>query len=198
MLQAYNIFYMWSFFHEEILRSSMYALEALKQCNRLKLNRVINYGVNKMFIKRKFLSILPYDALLLLIFIFDLYNLFDKERHICQLAVRVYIASFCADKCRQLVYLRFGLTKFHNYWIYKISFKMTYWDSKPVFLKRNLINLQLFLFPYGFSSRQIYQNNAYRLMIISNTASVLNELIKTHIYDDPLLFARSTHSYQTK
>ena len=81
---------------------------------------------------------------------------------------------------------------------FKISFKMTYWDSKPVFLKRNLINLQLFLFPYGFSSRQIYQNNAYRLMIISNTASVLNELIKTHIYDDPLLFARSTHSYQAK
>ena len=81
---------------------------------------------------------------------------------------------------------------------FKISFKMTYWDSEPVFLKRNLINLQLFLFPYGFSSRQIYQNNAYRLMIISNTASVLNELIKTHIYDDPLLFARSTHSYQTK
>ena len=63
MLQAYNIFYMWSFFHEEILRSSIYTLEALRQCNRLKLNRVINYGVNKMFIKRKFLSILPYDAL---------------------------------------------------------------------------------------------------------------------------------------
>ena len=75
---------------------------------------------------------------------------------------------------------------------------MTVWDLEPVFLERNLINLQLFLFPYGFSSRQIYQNNAYRLMIISNTASVLNELIKTHIYDDPLLFARSTHSYQTK
>ena len=186
---------MWSFFHEEILLSSMYTLEALRQCNRLKLNRVINYGVNKMFIKRKFLSILPYDALLLLIFIFDLYNLFDKGRHICQLAVCVLFASLYVDKCRQLVYLRLGLTKFHNYWIWN---KMTVWDLEPVFLKRNLINLQLFLFPYGFSSRQIYQNNAYRLMIISNTASVLNELIKTHIYDDPLLFARSTHSYQAK
>ena len=195
MLQAYNIFYMWSFFHEEIIRSSMYTLEALRQCNRLKLNRVINYGVNKMFIKRKFLSILPYDALLLLIFIFDLYNLFDKGRHICQLAVCVLFASLYVDKCRQLVYLRLGLTKFHNYWIWN---KMTVWDLEPVFLKRNLINLQLFLFPYGFSSRQIYQNNAYRLMIISNTASVLNELIKTHIYDDPLLLARSTHSYQAK
>ena len=186
---------MWSFFHEEILLSSMYTLEALGQCNRLKLNRVINYGVNKMFIKRKFLSILPYDALLLLIFIFDLYNLFDKGRHICQLAVCVLFASFYADKCRQLVSIRLGLKKFHNYWIWN---KMTVWDLEPVFLKRNLINLQLFLFPYGFSSRQIYQNNAYRLMIISNTASVLNELIKTHIYDDPLLFARSTHSYQAK
>ena len=174
--------------------SSMYTLEALRQCNRLKLNRVINYGVNKMFIRRKFLSILPYDALLLLIFIFDLYNLFDKGRHICQLAVCSLFASFYADKCRQLVYIRLGLTKFHNYWNYKTTVR----DSKPVFLKRNLINLQLFLFPYGFSSRQIYQNNAYRLMIISNTVSVLNELIKTHIYDDPLLFARSTHSYQAK
>ena len=186
---------MWSFFHEEILLSSMYTLEALGQCNRLKLNRVINYGVNKMFIKRKFLSILPYGALLLLIFIFDLYNLFDKGRHICQLAVCVLFASFYADKSHQLVYIRLGLTKFHNYWIWN---KMTVWDLEPVFLKRNLINPQLFLFPYGFSSRQIYQNNAYRLMIISNTASVLNELIKTHIYDDPLLFARSTHSYQAK
>ena len=111
--------------------------------------------------------------------------------------VSLQYAFFCiviSDKCRQLVYIRLGLTKFHNYW----NYKTTVWDSKPVFLKRNLINLQLFLFPYGFSSRQIYQNNAYRLMIISNTASVLNELIKTHIYDDPLLFARSTHSYQAK
>ena len=95
--------------------SSMYTLEALRQCNRLKLNRVINYGVNKMFIRRKFLSILPYDALLLLIFIFDLYNLFDKGRHICQIAVCYLFASYYADKCRQLVYIRLGLTKFHNY-----------------------------------------------------------------------------------
>ena len=76
--------------------------------------------------------------------------------------VSLQYAFFCiviSDKCRQLVYIRLGLTKFHNYW----NYKTTVWDSKPVFLKRNLINLQLFLFPYGFSSRQIYQNNAYRL-----------------------------------